>query len=107
MVINIFIFHSFNDLANLIAQVYKVHVCEAQGGGIGVQAQFEEIIQGFAKLSFNFKYILVESWDSHFQHPPTTTRQTEKVVNHATSSILLHLRPSLTPASTEKSLSLD
>ena len=85
MVINIFIFHSFNDLANLIAQVYKVHVCEAQGGGIGVQAQFEEIIQGFAKLSFNFKYILVESWDSLILtldiHPPAPKRKSSEPCN--------------------------
>ena len=54
-----------------------------------------------AEFSFNFNYILVESWDSLIlsfnTHPPTTTRQTEKVVNHATSE---HLLPSKTSTST-------
>ena len=56
-----------------------------------------------AKLSFNFNYILVESWDSlilTFNTHPASHHPTEKVVNHATSLNLYHLRPSSTPTLT-------
>ena len=54
-------------------------------------------------LSFSFNCILVESWDSlilTFNTHPATHHPTEKVVNHATSLNLYHLRPSSTPTLT-------